>query len=110
MAIQQLIGYNLYLKPTHKAYRTLLQPLGLEYVPVTGPDPRPIHTPGQPPRPGYLIDVQRLTDDQVGQIVAALSIAFKASPIDVIVQILTVGLPILARDCDPPVPAYAPTH
>ncbi|HET9493940.1 MAG TPA: hypothetical protein VFR15_06900 [Chloroflexia bacterium] len=110
MITQRLVGYNLYLKPNHAAYRTLLKPLGLEYVPVTAPDPRPIQTPGNPPRPGYLIDVHRLTDEQVGHIVAALSIAFQASPVEVIVQILTVGLPILARDCDPPVPVYATSN
>ena len=106
MNTKRLVGYNLYLRPTHAAYRTLLQPLGLKYLPVTGPEPRPVLTPGQPPRLAYLLDVQRMSDKQMGGIIAAMCVAFEATPFEVVHQIITVGLPILARDCDPPVPVY----
>lgn len=106
MTAKRLLGYNLYFKPTHAAYRTLLQPLGMEYLPVTGPVPTPVLTPGHPPRPAYLLDVQRMTDDQMGAIIATMAATFDSTTLEVVFQIITFGLPILARDCDPPVPVY----
>lgn len=107
-----LIGYNLYLKDRHPARRTLLQPLGLPFLPVVSPNPTPTriidYLTGRPTEvPAYRLAIHRLTDDQLAGLIDRLAATFGVSTLEIAHQIAHHGVPILQRDCDPPVPQYA---
>ena len=106
------IGYNLYLNDHHPLKATLLTPLGLHYVPVTAPAPVPtkIIDPASGrlvTLPAYRLDLTRLTEDQLANLITRLAAAFSAPPADVLQQIIQHGIPVLQRDCKPPTPVYS---